>query len=103
MRLPAELEPWVEARRRFRLSHAHVQMAHELGMNPTKLGKIANADQEPWKLPLPLFIEQLYLERFGKPRPDEVLSVEERAQRKAAKKAAKKDAKRQAREAAARG
>jgi hypothetical protein len=78
-------------------------MARELGMNPIKLGKIANADQEAWKLPLPLFIEQLYLERFGRPNPEEVLSVEERFQRQEAKKAAKKEAKRQAREAAARG
>jgi len=78
-------------------------MARELGMNLTKLGSIANADQEPWKLPLPLFIERLYLRRFGKPRPDEVPSVEERFQRQQAKKAAKKEAKRQARDAAARG
>jgi hypothetical protein len=28
-------------------------------MNPKKLGKLDNADQEPWKLPLPAFIESL--------------------------------------------
>src|SRR5437899_13098055 len=68
--LPPDLQRWVEARKRFRLSHAHVQMARELGMNPKKLGGLANADQEPWKLPLPQFIEKLYTRRFGKARPD---------------------------------
>ena len=51
--IPMNLKPWIDARRRFRLSHAHVQMARELGMNPKKLGKLANHKQEPWKLPLP--------------------------------------------------
>ena len=54
-------QAWLEARRRHRLSHAHVQMAREIGLNPKKLGKINNHDQEPWKLPLPEFIEQLYV------------------------------------------
>jgi hypothetical protein len=37
-RLSQNVQNWVEARRRFHLSHAHVQMAQELGMNPKKLG-----------------------------------------------------------------
>jgi hypothetical protein len=78
---------WIEARGRFHLSHAHVQMARELGMNPKKLGKLANHDQEPWKAPLPRFIEDLYLKRFGKERPDVVLPVEARARLAAAKNA----------------
>ena len=41
-------------------------MARELGMNPKKFGKIANHKQEPWKAPLPVFIEDLYFKRFGK-------------------------------------
>jgi hypothetical protein len=28
-------------------------MARELGMNPRKLGSLADGGQEPWKLPLP--------------------------------------------------
>jgi hypothetical protein len=84
---------WIEARRRFRLSHAHVQMTRELGLNPLKLGKLDNAKQEPWKAPLPVFIEELYLERFGKERPDVVLSIEERLRLQDAKKAAKRAAK----------
>jgi hypothetical protein len=54
-------------------------MARELGMNPAKLGKLDNHNQEPWKVPLPQFIEELYLKRFGKIAPDRVISMEERA------------------------
>ncbi|MGH3615973.1 MAG: hypothetical protein ACRDRK_25950 [Pseudonocardia sp.] len=60
---------WVEARRRHKLSDRHVQQARELGLNPRKLGKIDNHGQEPWKLPLPEFIEQLYMKRFGRRPP----------------------------------
>jgi hypothetical protein len=89
-RIPAKLQPWIDARRKFRLSHEHVQMARELGMNPRKLGKLDNHDQEPWKLPLPEFIAKLYSKRFGKERPDAVRSIEETAAAKQAKKQAKK-------------
>ena len=95
-----DLQDWIEARKRFHLSHALVQMARELGMNPRKLGKLDNHHQEPWKLPLPEFIEHLYEKRFGRQRPETVRSIEERMrlqeQKKAAKKA-RKDAKRRAR------
>jgi hypothetical protein len=59
-------QAWIDARERHRLSHVQVQMARELGMNPAKLGNLDNHKQEPWKLPLPQFIEELYFERFGK-------------------------------------
>lgn len=97
-RIPEHLQPWVVARKRHHLSDAHVQMARELGMNPKKLGKLDNADQEPWKLPLPAFIESLYRKRFGKDRPDVVQSLEERAQHLEQKKAARREAKRLRRE-----
>jgi len=58
---------WEEARKRYHLSHEHVRMAKALGMNPAKLGKIANHKQEPWKAPLPDFIEACYRKRFEKP------------------------------------
>jgi hypothetical protein len=38
--IPPDLQIWIDARRRHNLSHAHVQMARELGMNPKKMGKI---------------------------------------------------------------
>ena len=91
--IPNALRPWIEARRRFHLSHAHVQMARELGLNPKKFGKLANHDQEPWKAPLPAFIEDLYFRRFGKLTPDCVKSIEENSAAKQAKKRAKKEAK----------
>jgi hypothetical protein len=98
-KLPQNLQDWVVARRRFHLSHAHVQMARELGMNPRKLGKLDNHHQEPWKAPLPLFIEHLYFKRFGRERPEVVMSIEERAAAQQAKKAARKEARAKAREA----
>ncbi len=87
------LREWITARKRHHLSHAHVQMARELGMNPRKLGKLDNADQESWKLPLSAFIESLYRKRFGKDRPDVVQSIEEHARHREQKKAARRQTK----------
>jgi hypothetical protein len=53
-------------------------MALELGLSPNKLGKIGNNRQEPWKQPLPQFIEHLYLKRFGRAGPERVVRIEER-------------------------
>jgi hypothetical protein len=92
-RIPPSMQPWIEARKRFRLSHAHVQMARELGLNPQKLGKLANHDQEPWKQPLPDFIVTLYVKHFGRERPETVKTIEEIAAAKQANKQAKKAAK----------
>lgn len=75
--LPPRLQAWADARNRHSLSHAHVQMARELGLNPAKLGKLDNPRQEPWKAPLPQFIEDLYVRRFGRGRPDDVKTIEE--------------------------
>jgi hypothetical protein len=78
MRQKARLQAWIDARQRCHLSEAHVQMALELGLNPNKLGKIGNNRQEPWKQPLPQFIEHLYLKRFGRAGPERVMRIEER-------------------------
>lgn len=72
-----KMQAWIDARKRHRLSHVQVQMARELGLNPAKLGKIDNHKQEPWKLPLPQFIEELYFTRFGKTAPSTVVPAEE--------------------------
>lgn len=88
--LPPKYQPWVDARKRFHLSHAHIQMACELGMNPKKLGGKANHKQEPWKVPLPEFIEDLYFKQFGKNRPDHVQSIEQMVQDKKRKQADRK-------------
>lgn len=100
-RIPDGLRGWIEARRRHHLSHAHVQMARELGMNPKKLGGLDNHRQERWKRPLPAFIEELYRKRFGRARPEFVLSIEEHARQQEKKKAEKREAKLRRREAAA--
>ncbi len=96
-KLSQDILNWIEARNRFHLSHAHVQMARELGMNPKKLGKLDNHRQEPWKAPLPQFIEHLYIKSFGKKPPEFVVPVEERARAKEAKRAARKETRRYAR------
>ena len=76
-RIPDKYQIWIDVRKRYRLSDVHIQMARELGMNPKKFGKIANEKQEPWKKPLPAFIEHIYLKRFGRDRPADVKSIEE--------------------------
>ena len=75
--LSPKYQVWIDARKHFHLSHAHVQMARELGMNPKKFGKLANQKQEPWKEPLPDFIESLYWKRFKKHSPNNVRSIEQ--------------------------
>jgi hypothetical protein len=86
-KVPEKYQVWINARKRYHFSHAHIQMARELGMNPKKFGKIANNRQEPWKAPLPVFIEDIYLKRFGKTRPDNVKSIEQLAKIQEKKKA----------------
>ena len=68
----AILEKWMAAQKRHHLSDRHVQMARELGLNPDKLGKIDNHRQEPWKAPLPQFIEDIYYKRFKREQPETV-------------------------------
>jgi hypothetical protein len=92
-KLDPKLQAWIDARKRHHLSHAHIHMARELGMNPKKFGKIDNHKQQPWKAPLPVFIEILYEKRFGRPRPENVLTIEELARVRARKAEARRQAK----------
>jgi hypothetical protein len=85
-KLPEKYQVWIDVRKRYHLSHSHIQMARELGMNPKKFGKIANHKQEPWKAPLPVFIEDIYFKRFGKRRPENVKSIEKMVKVKEKKK-----------------
>jgi len=75
-KIPAKDQIWINARKQYHLTDMHIQMARELGLNPKKFGKLSNHKQEPWKLPLPGFIEEIYFKRFKKERPDVVKSVE---------------------------
>ena len=85
-----KLRPWIDARKKFRLSHAQIQMARELDMNPNKFGGLANHKQEPWKAPLPEFIEHLYEKRCGKKWPDDIRPIEVKVKEKAKKNEEKK-------------
>ena len=93
--IPNKLRPWIEARKKFKLSHAQIQMARELGMNPKKFGSLANHKQEPWKAPLPVFIEDCYYKRFRKKQPENVRSVEQMVKDKNQKKEEKRKRKMQ--------
>ena len=68
----SQIEKWIVAQKKHRLSDTHVQMARELGLNPDKLGKIDNHQQEVWKTPLPQFIEDIYFKRFNREEPETV-------------------------------
>ncbi|BBO71378.1 hypothetical protein DSCA_53080 [Desulfosarcina alkanivorans] len=88
--IPNKLKPWIEARGKFRLSHSQIQMARELGLNPKKLGGMANHKQEPWKMPLHEYIEHLYQKRFKKPAPVVTKPLEEVDREKRKRKQQKK-------------
>ena len=75
-KIPVKDQIWINARKQYHLTDMHIQMARELGLNPNKFGKLSNHKQEPWKLPLPDFIEYIYVKRFNKERPDVIKSVE---------------------------
>ncbi|MBI4965015.1 MAG: hypothetical protein HY913_17200 [Desulfomonile tiedjei] len=92
-KLNQKYQVWIEARQRHKLSDAQVQMARELGMNPEKLGKLDNHNQEPWKMPLKRYIEHLYFKRLGRERPDVVMSIEELVRCREQKKAEKRETK----------
>lgn len=89
-KVPADLQVWIEVRRRHRLSDAQVQMARELGLNPKKIGSLDNHRQEPWKAPLPDFIATMYERRFGRRQPERVVTIEQRATELAEKKASRR-------------
>ena len=76
-KIPEKYQRWIDVRKRYHLSHAHIQMARELGMNPKKFGSFSNTKQEPWKLPLPDFIEEIYFKHYKKRKPDNVLPIEQ--------------------------
>jgi len=58
-KLNQKMQVWIDDRKRHNLSHIQIQMARELGMNPKKLNKLNNHNQEPWKMLLQQYIEHL--------------------------------------------
>ena len=99
-KIPEKYQRWIDARKRYHLSHAHIQMARELGLNPKKFGSLANTKQEPWKLPLPEYIEELYFKRFKKERPDSIRSIEQMMADRERNQADRKERRRQQRDEA---
>ena len=89
-KIPQKLKVWLDARKKYHLTDAQVQMARELGMNPKKFGGLANHKQERWKAPLPEFIEDIYLKRFGRSAPERVRSIEQLVKERARKKEERK-------------
>lgn len=75
--IPKNEARWVTARQKYRLTDAQIQMARELGMNPDSFSKFADHQHQPWKLPLPQFIEEQYFKRFNKQQPDAIKSIEQ--------------------------
>lgn len=69
------INEWIEAKRIFKLSDKHIQMARDLGLNPRKLGSLDNNKQQPWKAPLKDFIERIYFKNFKKTEPDIIKPV----------------------------
>ena len=90
-KVPQKYQKWIDARKKYKLSHAQIQMARELGMNPERFGQLDNHRQEKWKVPLGQFIEKCYLKRFSQ-LPDNVLSIEDRVKIEIVKKTNKREA-----------
>ena len=95
IRVPQNLQPWFEARRRFNLSHATVQMARELGLNPKKFGSLADTRQSPWRAPLPEFIAHCYYKAHKRHSPEVVRSLEQFIKDTEDKKASRRERKTQ--------
>lgn len=70
--MPKNLQKWMDAQRKFRLSDKHIQMARELGLNPDKFGQLNNHKQEQWKAPLPIFIEEIYFKHYKRMEPETI-------------------------------
>ena len=83
--IPKNLRSWIDARTKYRLSHTQIQMARELGLEPKKFGSLGNTKDQPWKLPLSAFIEDIYFKRFKKREPENVKSIEQMIKDKAIK------------------
>lgn len=92
-RVPHKFLPWIAIRKQYSLTHAEVQMARELGLEPRRFPSYANIKDQPWKKPLKEFIAELYLKQTGKEQPETVYSMEDLAAQHVARRLAKKQAK----------
>lgn len=90
-RKSTEAEPWKAAKKKYRLTESQIYMAKALGLNPRKFGGYANHKQQPWKAPLPDYIEELYEKRFKKEVPAEIRAKDKNAEKQRATKNKKAD------------
>lgn len=97
---PDKIKPWIDARIKYKLSHAQIEMARELGIDPVKFPGIVGHLQEHSKQPLTVFIEESYKERFGKNEPDDRRSIEQKLKAEAQQKDQKRSLKAQGKAAA---
>lgn len=56
---------WPEAKRLCRLNENDVEMAKALGFRPDALVRAIPDPKQKWKLPVKLWLHELYRERFG--------------------------------------
>ncbi|MBB2183557.1 hypothetical protein H0486_11795 [Lachnospiraceae bacterium MD1] len=59
-------ELWFEAKKRCKLNDEEIQMAKEMGLNPKSLIKNIPNKNEQWKLPVKIWVRDMYEDRFGK-------------------------------------
>ena len=57
---------WIEAKQRCRLNTDEIRMAKTLGLNPRNLIKNIPSQSQPWKLPVKVWIRELYQKRRQK-------------------------------------
>ncbi|MFK7984295.1 MAG: hypothetical protein AB8G86_30255 [Saprospiraceae bacterium] len=69
---------WLIAKKKYKLRESHIAMAKALGLNPKKFGSYANHKQQPWKAPLPDYIEELYEKRFKKGVPTAIWALDKK-------------------------
>jgi SOS-response transcriptional repressor LexA len=91
-RIPHKFLPWIEARKKHRLTHVQTQMARELGMNPKRLLATAQAEGKHKTTPLSEWIATAYAKRFGRQEPSQPMTIEEMAAAHLARRAMKKAA-----------
>lgn len=89
-KIPEKLQPWIEARKKYRLTHEQIQMVRELGMKPSGLDEAIFCDL-CGEQPLSEYIGNCYRKRFKKDHPDDVRSIEERVVTKKIRQALKEE------------
>jgi hypothetical protein len=60
------MELWLEAKKRCKLNNEEIQMAKVMGLNLKSLIKNIPNKKEQWKLPVKIWVRDMYEDRFGK-------------------------------------